>query len=241
MSASVLQEAATTSVTSASATTVVTPAFGLNCTVGSTIECYVTFAHTTAPTSVVDSASQTYTLATSVYDGNDDQTLGLYTFKNNQSTAKLTITATFATSTPFRGAWSKEIGGVTTSPLQTQSGHYSPGPGGGAGAISMGSVTPTAQPGLLSAVCYESGIGSVPATPTCNTGAQGTTGWNLGSAPNLAVSSSQRLLSTSTTAATFTTTDVSGSFFLAIGAIYTEGSSGPPPSGPMARQIYIMP
>lgn len=224
MTASVLQEAANPVLTGNNLL-VTSPALGAFCTVGSTIECYLTWATLVFPTSVVDSASQSYTLATSLNDGGG-QTIALYVFQNNQSTAKLTVTATWAAGTNFKGAWVKEIGGVTASSLQTQSGHLNTAPGTGAGAISTGSITPTSQPCLLSAVCYEADT-NVPATPSANSGTQGTTAWEQSAAPPLGVSSSQRLTSTSATSATFTTTDGTGSDFITIGAIYTESGSAP--------------
>jgi hypothetical protein len=221
MAASVLQEAPTIGL-SGLTTTVTSVALGSNATIGSTIECYLVFGSTIVPTSVVDSASQAYTLATSVTDGGG-QLIALYVFQNNQSATQLTVTATWAAATNKKGAWVKEIGGVTIAPLQTQSNHLVNSPGTGAGAISAGTITPTAQPCLLSAVCYEADS-VTPATPTANTGIQGTSGWQISGPPNAAVSSSQRLTSTSATAATFTTTDGTGDF-ISISAVYTEASA----------------
>src|SRR5271166_5250761 len=118
MTISVLQEAPGVNYQN-SGTTVVTPAFGTNCTVGSTIEFYVGWASSTAPTQVQDSAGQTYTLGTSSFNSSDGYTVASYYFQNNASATKLTITATWAASQSFTGCWGKEIGGAAAVSFQT--------------------------------------------------------------------------------------------------------------------------
>jgi hypothetical protein len=209
--------------------TQVSTAFTLNCTPGSTIEVGVTFNHTIgayAPTSVVDSASQTYTLKASSYNGANDATIAVYIFQNNTSSAKLTVTVTWATAPGAEGVWPREVGGVTSSPYQTSITNYQSVATTSADAITTTTVAPTSAPALVSGWQLE-GFPSV--ASVAGTGeTAGQTGFG-----NWGVTESKRVTSTSAVASTWTnTTDggTSGLGFATIEMIYTEASTGAPPS-----------
>ena len=227
--ASVRQEQYTAWVATA-ATTVTTPALGSAVLVGDTEEAWVICSCTTAPTSVIDSASQAFTLRASVNNNDTGVTIYLYTYANNASATALTVTATWATAQPYNGIWLKDITGVTSSSYQT-SGGQSQGPpsppGTGTGAISSGNVTPTSQPCLLSTISWDSGGNA--SSVVAGSLVSGTTGWLLsgGTAPTT-TSASVRLTSTSAIAATFTnTTDGGSRDFVTMAAVYTEAAGGP--------------
>jgi hypothetical protein len=226
MTASVRQEAPS-GITAASGTTVATPAFGGTCLVGSTLEVYVFWnggAGSAAPSSVIDSAGQHYTYGgTTVSDSNDGTNLAVYYFPNNASATALVVTATWTSATTFRGAWAKEITGVTASPFQViPVGQDQVSPGTGVGAISSGNITPSAQPCLLSALSYDDGGNA--ASVVAGSLVTGTTGFLItGNAAAGGTSASQRLTSTSPVAATFTNaTDGGTRRFMTIVATYTE-------------------
>lgn len=233
MTASVRQE--TNTATLGSGASITAPAFGLACLSGSAIEIWVFYGGTTAPTSVTDSASQTYVSKGSDYNSNQDSTLALYVLQNNVSTTPLSFAATFATSPGgFNGVWAKEITGVSASSLQTSDVLSQHNPGAGANAVATGSLTPTSQPALVSAVSADifSGLTSGPAPGS------GFTFGMKGFTPNGAVywgaSESRRITSTAGLAATFTASDGAGDDFISGAAIYTEASSGASGSGTSA-------
>lgn len=217
MSASVLQEAVAGAL--ATGTTAATPAFAAMCTIGSTIEVWVGAGGISVPASVADSASQSYTLQGSVHNAHSGSTLSLWTLENNQSATALTITATFSASATNCGAWAKEIGGVTASPLQgTPTLVYLTTPGTGVNAITTGSITPTTQPLVMSALVMCANA-AVVATDTA--AIAGDTGWtNAGHANGR--SESYQLTSTAATAANFTdSTNGATGYYLVGAALYT--------------------
>ena len=226
MSASVRQEAPS-AWTAASATTVVSPAFSSACQVGNLIEVYVLWNGTTPPSSVVDSASQSYTYSgTSAYDNNSGLTIALYVLPDSQSATALTVTATWASAVAYRGIWLKELAGVTASPLQTSTGQNQAtgSPGTGTGAITSGNVTPTSQPSLLSSLTFDDGGNA--ASVVAGSLTLGTTGLLLsGNTAASGTSASEILTSTSATAATYTnTTDGATRSFLTFAAVYTQAT-----------------
>lgn len=225
MTAAVRQEA-TQNWSSASVTSVTSTAFASACQVGSLIEAWIIWnTATTQPSSVVDSAGQSYTFRSSVFDNNDGITVALYTFANNQSATALTVTATWASAKAYCAAWTKEITGVTTSPFQTAAGQDQASPGTGTGVISSGNVTPTSQPCLLSALSWDDGGGATSVVAGSLT--SGISGWLLtgGGGAATTISASQHLTSTAPIAATFTnTTDGGTRRFITIAAVYTEAS-----------------
>lgn len=222
--ASVLQE--NMSLANTSGTSVTSNALGTNATVGSLIEAWLMYydsSGTLTPTSVTDSAGQTYTFQKKIsYESYD---LALYTFADNQSASTLTVTADFAASNAFLLAGIREIGGVTASPIQTGTGapvgQAQPNPGGAANAISSGSLTPTAEPCLLSVVSFYFPVGNPPST--AGTGfTLGSYGWPFDSI-NTTTTESERLTTLTTTAGTFTNSEggPTGNF-LTIAVLYTE-------------------
>lgn len=149
MTIAVRQEAAQQGVTSG--TGITSPAFSGSCLVGSTIEVWVAAGGASVPSSVTDSASQTYTMLQSGHDGFDGQELSLWVCQNNQSATKLTVTATFSSSASNAGVWAKEITGVQASSVQASVIAYVPTPGTATKAISSGAIT---AGGLLSSLCF---------------------------------------------------------------------------------------
>ena len=223
MVASVRQETAS-AWTAAASTTVTTPAFGSACLSGSLIEVYVIWGSNTNPSSVADSASQTYSIGASVADNNDGLTLAIFVFSNNASTTALTVTSTWATAPGFQGIWAKELTGVSSAPYQTSVGLNQVSPGGGTDAITSGNLTPTAQPFLLSSLSFEDGGNLASSAGTGFT--LGTTGWSLAGSGNAnsTTSESKRVTgSLSALAATYTNaTDGPTRRMLTIAASYTE-------------------
>lgn len=187
-----------------SGTTQASPPLTSAATLGSTIEVWVT-GGSVAPGSVVDSASQTYTMQRFTFDGGAGQGLSLWTKANNGSATALVVTATFGLNQSGKGVWVKEIGGATLTgfdisvPIATVV-----NPGTGANAIATTSATPTNAPALCSSLAMEcsTGNGSDLAAGTGYT--LGTTGWAFGGANVLAKSSSKRITSAVSTDATWT-------------------------------------
>lgn len=229
MTASVLQDAPQ-ALQAASSSTIVSTAPASNCTVGSIIECWVTTDSNSTPSGVQDSAGQVYTLQASMWDATNTTFLALYTFLNNQSATKLTVTATWGAGKTNRGAWMREIGGCnaiqgTTAAPSFRNAAMTTATDGVTGS----SYTPTAQPCLMSSLAMLTGATSS-GTPASGTGfTAGATGFAVPTNPQ-GVSESIRLTATSAKTPTFTST-LNGGAFWGVGAIiYTEGafSSGPP-------------
>lgn len=225
MTASVRQESAMPTVTSTPSLTVISNPFGFTALIGSAIECWVSWEGNNTsdlPSTILDSAGQAYTLESSFADGTSGQSMALYLFQNNASATALVCTATWLAVHNFVGLWLKEITGVSTSSFQVVNGQVQASPGTGAGAILTPVITPTAQPCLLSALCYDGNNATT--VSSANTGTQGTTGWNYGGS-NSAVSSSQRLTALTGVQAKFTNTVQGGAEpYITIGAVYTEAS-----------------
>jgi hypothetical protein len=236
MPASILQEAQSAAPSGTSATTVVSNALGSNATIGSTIEAYIVWLNgsQTAPTSVKDSANQTYTLQNHTWDGGfNGFNVSLYTFVNNQSATKLTVTATWAAGQMYRGCWVKEVG--DTNAVQTAGGNYTFGPGTGTNAYTTGSLTPTSANALLSCLCQSTSSGTVADTSaTSGQSAWGTTVYGI--------SESYYLTSTAAKAGHFTNSTNGGSDSpIVIGAIYTEGGGGSVVTTPLPQRIWVLP
>lgn len=215
----------------ASATTVASGNAGSACLVGSAIGAIVLWdggAGSAAPSSVVDSASQSYTASGSVVsDNNTGLNLGLYRFMNNASATALALTATWASATTFRGIWPFEIAGVTAAGFQLTAGQSQDSPGGGTTAITSGPTgTLSAQPALIHALFFDA---TANALSIVSGGLNaGTTGLLLsGNSFASGVSGNLRLTSTSSVSATAgNSTDGPGSSFLTLASVWTELSSG---------------
>ena len=228
MTASVLQEVATTTITSSQLNTIAAT-FGSTCTVGSTFEVYISQqynATANVPTSVTDNYnSGGYTLkATS---SSSIAWAYMYVFQNNQFADPITVTVSWAggpnsgESYSYPAIWLKEIGGVTTTSFQVALINGQAAPGTATDAITTGNMTPTSQPALISALAGNDN-GSTPA-PAAGTGyTAGITSWS-----STAQSESKRITSTSAVAATFTDATYGGSDnYMTMGAIYTEATGG---------------
>lgn len=214
-----------------SGTTQASPPLTSAATLGSTIEVWVT-GGSVAPGSVVDSASQTYTMQRFTFDGGAGQGLSLWTKANNGSATALVVTATFGLNQSGKGVWVKEIGGATLTgfdisvPIATVV-----NPGTGANAIATTSATPTNAPALCSSLAMEcsTGNGSDLAAGTGYT--LGTTGWAFGGANVLAKSSSKRITSAVSTDATWTAaTNGAAAQYLVGLAFYDEAAGAAAPT-----------
>lgn len=226
MTASIRQEwPGTWSATSA--TTTSSGAATSSCLVGSTIAVWVVWSNGagTQPTSVVDSASQTYTYSgTTVFNNNTSLNVALYYLKNNASATQLNVTATWASAQTYLGIWPAEIQGVTANPFQGAGGQSQDSPGSSVGAISSGNVTPTSQPALLYAICMDSRGGAVSTVAgSLNTGVAG---WLLsGNTASSGLSANLRLTSTSAIASTFTNATDATASFLTVSSVWTEAAT----------------
>lgn len=210
-------------------TTVTSPAFSSNATIGSTIEVWVAYQTTTGPTSCVDSASQTYTAEGSENETYNNSTTALWIFQNNQSATKLTVTCTWAASGSARAVWVREIGGVSATSFQSvQFAYIATPPGTGTDAIQGASITPTSQPALMSALARATNDPTAEGL-TAGTGfTAGVQGW-LASVDS-AYSESIRLTSTAATKATFTDATAGSADQYVVGeAIYSEGGGSVTP------------
>lgn len=224
MQASVLQEAFGDDAF-VSGTTITSAALGAFATIGSTLEAWVTCSNFgTAPT-VQDSAGQSYTLKSSVFDASHgDQALHLFVFPNNASTLKLTATATYGAAQTGKGIWLKEIGGVVAASYDNCHLDIINAPGTGTDAVAGTAVSPTLSPVLCSALVMEALIGDgrdIAAGTGYTLGASGFTfGGNV-----LAKSESKRLASVTSTAATATaaTNGASGVYLVGL-AMYDESN-----------------
>lgn len=150
--------------------------------IGDYIEAYITWGDTvtTNPTSVIDSASQNYTLRVSFHDTTQGQYVALYTFPNNASHTALVVTATWATGPVSQAIWVKEISGVNG--IISFTGQTLATPGTGNGAISTGTLTngSSVQPNFASSLfCLLHGsTGAGHIVPFAPSGVvTGVTGW----------------------------------------------------------------
>ena len=229
MSSSVVQESVSNAWSSASVTTATTVAFTANAAVGNTIEVCILWNNGagTLPSSVVDSAGQTYAhQGTTGNDNNSGLFMAVYTFANNQSTTKLTVTATWAAAVTYAAIRHKEITGVGTIQLVKVNNQPTGSPGTGAGAITSGlSGTLSQSPVLLSGSSFDDGGGasSVAVSPF----AGGGTDWVLTGSGNAASLTSAWVRQTSTTSVAFTltnTTDGASRSFITIMVVYNESA-----------------
>lgn len=226
MAASVRQEKNSGTWSSGSSTTTSPGALTSAALAGSSIEFFVIWngSSSSLPT-VTDSASQTYVQKGSVIvDNNDGLNVVVFLLQNNASATTLTVTATWGSAQTFVGSHVKEIASVTTTSFQVTAGQNQVTPGTGTDAISSGSITPSAQPNLISAYSFCDGNGTALAAGTGYTSGIG--GWDGGSG-NLLLTESQRTTGTSATAATFTDTVNGGTRrYLTVATVYTESVTG---------------
>lgn len=212
-----------------SGTSLASPAFAANASLGSVIEAWLTVtSNATMPTTLTDSAAQTYNLKTSDFDAGGNQKMAVYVLANNASATKLIVTATFGASLAGKGLLIKEIGGVIAAAYDISVvSNTVTGPGSGANAITSTAVTPTGTlPYFCSSMAMECFIGN-------GSGLTGGTGWTTGikawfygTGNNLAQSANKPLPTAVSTQALFTdaTTGASGSYLVGI-AIYDVATS----------------
>ena len=152
MAISVLQEKATD--TSASGTTLGL-AFTSNVTSGSSIHVAQT-SDTDNSITPTDTLSNTF--SASALDDINDTTHGQFNVHwlcNGSGSGADTVTVKQSANAGFRGNCIREIGGTSGADSGKHSGRFQANPGTSANAInaSSGGVTPSSQPGLLSAFC----------------------------------------------------------------------------------------
>lgn len=218
--------------TAATATTVVSGTPGSACLVGSGIGCWVLFdggAGSTLPSSVVDSASQSYTYTgTVVTDNNSGLNWALYRLNNNASATSLILTATWAAAIGYRGLWPFEISGTSGYQTSTGNDQSPPAGGGGVGAITSGATGTLIQPCLAHVVSVDSqanGLSTVVSPLVTGVGSPGLL--LSGNSFSSGVSGSVRLTSTSPfTGALTNATDGPTASFLTGVSVWTEQASG---------------
>jgi hypothetical protein len=185
------------------------------CALGSFLLAGVTYDNSTSaslPTSVIDSAGQSYSVVANTYlnDTVQGQAQAIYAFtgggSGNTSATALTVTGTWAAAVSSQGFWLAEITGV--SAIIAGNGQTQTAPGTGAGAISTGTIpngsglTPNFFWGLFCLLHSVHGSGNiVPAGPSGI--ATGVQGWPS-SSNNCAVSANGRFTTGTPYAATAT-------------------------------------
>lgn len=143
------------------------------------------------------------------------------------SSGTLTLTVTFGATVNLKGIIVREITG-SSGYQSIHAENALTTPGTGTDAITSGSMTPASQPALISALCVDTFFG---ATPTAGTGFTSSTGapllgkcwdWGDGTANSYCRLENQRIISTSSTAATFTSSAGAADKFCVLAAIFTE-------------------
>jgi len=171
MAGAIVQES-TQSANTIGGTTQSSTAFSAACAIGNTIELLVGYQNSTAPTSIVDSAGQTYTLAVTNYSAGPDYTTSLYIKLGNTSATALVVTVTWAGAHTNLFAWTREISGCGAVLASAQSHQLAPGTA--TDAITSGSMGPTGVSGFLSSFCVNLNTSTIPSAGTGFTA--GTTG-----------------------------------------------------------------
>jgi len=164
--AAALRQEDTPAGASAAALSITSNALGEAALVGSTIQVWIAVEYysTLSITSVVDSASQTYTYVNSTLDSTDGSAIYCYALYNNTSNTALTVTATFAATVNERNIHVQELSGtnnagpdVASFPARIVE------PGTGTNAISIG-LSSYQSSGLITGVmCAVSGSGALAA------------------------------------------------------------------------------
>lgn len=244
MTASVLQEATPADDAFGTGTAITSNAFGANATIGSTIEVWVTVSNTaTLPTTVQDSAGQTYVNKGTVFNNvtGGAQQLSLYVLQNNASATKLTVTATWTAAQSGKGIWQKEIGGVTSTAYDNSNVTFIHNPGTGSNAVTGGAITPSTSPVLCSAIVMEDFVGNGSDLAAGTGYTLGTTGWAYGSGTVLAKSQSKRIATAVSTAATMTAAANGATGIYLVGlAMYDEAAGGTSGSGAITELADVV-
>ena len=219
----VVQEAVISDHAGTARTTYTSNGFASAATVGSAIEVWIITSGTTSPTSVVDSAGQTYVLQQTTTYFSGFNRFSVYVKTSNASATTLAITVTWPSNVTYAAIWQREIKGV--SGIQGSAINTQTTPGTSADAITSGTITPSSQPAFLSAVTVNTEQGT-PAPPEAGTGfTSGTIGFfNAGTR-----SEAKSVTSLSAVAGTFTDATGGGSANqYATGAVlYTVATTTP--------------
>jgi len=193
--------------------------------IGSIIECWLTFADNThVPSSVVDSASQTYSLVGTVSDSTDVRQLYLYAFTNNQSATALTVTANFASYTGDMNIHVREISGAKTQSADTSNFPVRFTGTSATDGLSI-ALTSSAGPALISG--YLARISGSGPTPSAGTGFTGTVNFAGGFGFSVGLFESKRVTGSGSNPATWTSSGGGSDFFLGGAVIWDEL---PPPA-----------
>lgn len=148
---------------SATASSVVSNALPSPALVGSVIEVWIAYDNSSNEIStVVDSASQSYTLVGSTVDVTDTSVLALYALNNNTSNTALVVTCTFTGTPASRNIHVREITGAKNQAPDTSSFPARiAAPGTATNAITI-PLTSSGQPSLISGVvCAVAGAGAI--------------------------------------------------------------------------------
>lgn len=138
---------------SATGSSITSNALGSPALVGSTIEVWLALAANPTISSVVDSASQTYTFVGSINDPTDGSYMALYALYNNLSATALSATANFTISGE-RNIQIREISG--TNNLAPDTSNF-PAPIVDPGSTITIALTSSASSGLISGVIADVG------------------------------------------------------------------------------------
>lgn len=191
MTASVLQERQTSN--GGATVPSVSLAFSSNLTAGSTLHVVGSQGQASTVTYTFSDTVNAYTSQEKSYDTGNNQGIGHGTAVNVAAGAT-TVKVTFSVSSAFTALWIREIGGVGTASLD---GHNSADNTGGTGSVT---ATNANQPALISAVAVAS------STPAATSGTQDSSGWLFGTVTNFGTSSHQRITTTGSQSASFSST-----------------------------------
>jgi hypothetical protein len=213
---------------STTATSVTSNALPSAALTGSVIEVWLALASGVVITSVIDSASQTYTLVGSVNDTTDTSFLACYALTNNASATALTVTANFSTSINPRNIHVREITGVKNQAADTSNFPARFQGTNGTDGLSV-ALTNASQPALISGVIATVSGSS---TPVAGTGFTGTTKFQTGDAFGASLFQTKRITSTGSNPCTWTDATGGGTNFYLAGAVIWDESAVVAGSGP---------
>lgn len=227
MTISVLQERSANN--AATGATSLGLAFSSSMTAGSSIHGFGTQADTASPTlTMSDTANGSYPAALDTKDdtsGGALQMMAQFKFDNSAAGAN-TVTVSSTQNNGFLGIWIREIGG-TSGYDSSHAANLQTAPGTGADAVTSTNCTPSTQPGLISALSFDTIAGGIPVLGTGFT--TGASGWSFSG--NNALSESKRYTSTSALSATYTATAIGTDNFITMAAIFKETVAGDTLSG----------
>lgn len=223
------------------ATTSIPLAFTTSVGAGSTLHtaCFYDPTIGTPVVSVSDSVNGSHTLIDTVVDTPNTSAMQHFRLVNSGS-GTITVTASFGSACGY-ALWIKEISGAVTSGAPNAFAQTNQ-------TVSSGdiifNVSPTAQPGLISAFCAND-------TNTVAPTAGGTytdegQGWNFAGANNSADAANLRVTATGSTQVIFSPAGGGGTYnYLGVAAVFLESGSGPPVVPPsqffMGVEIPLVP